>query len=75
MSTTTDYGVTGMTCDHCVRAVTTELSAVPGVHGVDVELNIEGASVVRVRSAEPLADDAVRSAVEEAGYTLQDTAP
>lgn len=75
MSTTTDYGVTGMTCDHCVRAVTTELAAVPGVHGVKVELNAGGTSVVRVRSADPLAEDDVRSAVEEAGYTLGGTAP
>lgn len=75
MSTTTAYAVTGMTCDHCVRAVTTELSAVPGVHDVDVELNVDGASIVRVRSAQPLAAVDVRSAVEEAGYTLEGTAP
>ena len=36
--TTTTYQVTGMTCDHCVRAVTTELIMLPGVRSVDVDL-------------------------------------
>ena len=35
MSTTTTFGVDGMTCGHCVSAVTSELSALPGVHDVD----------------------------------------
>lgn len=70
MSTTTTYGVTGMTCDHCVTAVTEEVTAIPGVTDVAVELVNEGTSTVRVVSDEPLQEDTVREAVEEAGYEL-----
>ncbi len=73
MSTTplsTTYAVDGMTCGHCVRSVTTELSALPGVKDVAVELNAGATSRVTVVSDEPLAGDAVRGAVDEAGYTL-----
>lgn len=66
----TDYLVDGMTCSHCVRSVTVELSAITGVAHVDVALNAGGLSRVRAASAAPLDDDQVRSAVEEAGYTL-----
>lgn len=66
----TDYLVDGMTCSHCVRSVTEELSAIAGVTDVDVNLNAGGTSRVRVASAAPLEDGQVRGAVEEAGYTL-----
>lgn len=65
--TTQTYAVTGMTCDHCVRAVTTELVMVPGVKGVDVDL---GSGTVTVTSDQPLDRDAVREAIDEAGYEL-----
>ncbi len=64
---TTTYRVEGMTCDHCVHAVTTELLLVPGVESVRVDL---GEGTVEVVSAEPLSEDDVRDAVDEAGYTL-----
>lgn len=67
--TTTTYRVTGMTCDHCVRAVTTELVMVPGVRSVDVDL-AEGA--VTVTSDGPLDLGEVREAIDEAGYALSD---
>jgi copper chaperone len=67
--TTTTYQVTGMTCDHCVRAVTTELVLLPGVRSVDVDL-ADGA--VTVTSDGPLDLDVVREAVDEAGYALAD---
>ena len=70
--TTTTYLVDGMTCEHCVRAVTTELSAVDGVTGVDVELHPGASSAVLVTSAAPLDDALVREAVDEAGYDLAD---
>jgi copper ion binding protein len=66
MSTAT-YTVTGMTCEHCVRSVTEELGALSGVTAVDVDLASGG---VTVTSDAPVADDAVRAAVEEAGYEL-----
>ena len=73
MSTTLTYRVAGLTCDHCVRAVTDELTALPGVRDVGVELVVGGTSTVRVVSDAPLADSAVRGAVDEAGYTLVGT--
>lgn len=65
-----DYLVEGMTCSHCVRSVTEELSAIAGVESVDVDLKAGGLSRVRVASVAPLGQDAVRAAVEEAGYAL-----
>lgn len=70
MSTTATYTVTGMTCDHCVRAVSTELLGVAGVSAVDVDLVTGGASIVTVTSETPLEHEAVAAAVDEAGYTL-----
>ena len=66
MSTAT-FTVVGMTCGHCVTSVTEEVSAVAGVTAVDVDLASGGLTVT---SAEPVDDDAVRAAVEEAGYEL-----
>jgi copper chaperone len=60
------YMVTGMTCEHCVAAVGEEVGAIPGVSDVNVEL-ASGAMVV---SGSDLDSDAVRVAVEEAGYSL-----
>ncbi len=67
---TTAYKVQGMTCDHCVRAVTSELSALVGVSEVSVNLNAGAVSDVTVTSSVALDDAAVRSAVDEAGYEL-----
>ncbi len=64
---TTSYTVVGMTCGHCVSAVTEEVSALPGVTGVDVDLATGGLTVT---SDAPVEEAAVRAAVEEAGYTV-----
>jgi len=69
MSVTTTYTVTGMTCTHCVQAVTSEICELPGVDSVEVDL---AASAVTVTSAAPLPVEAVRAAVDEAGYELAD---
>jgi len=61
------YQVTGMTCGHCVRAVTEELARLDGVREVSVELVPEGSSVVTVTSDGPLPADAVAAALDEAG--------
>ena len=61
------YVVTGMTCDHCKRAVTTELEGVEGVSKVDVDL---AAGTVTVESAEALDPAVVAAAVDEAGYEV-----
>ena len=65
--TTRTWTVTGMTCGHCVASVTEEVQEIPGVTAVDVVLE-NGA--VTVTSEQPIADDTVREAVEEAGYQL-----
>ncbi len=64
------YEVLGMTCAHCVSAVTEEVSAIPGVTGVSIELVPGGRSVVAVSSTAPLPEQVVGAAVEEAGYEL-----
>ena len=65
--TSQTYQVTGMSCEHCVRAVTGELSGLDGVREVTVELVPGGWSVVTVTSEEPLARNAVAAALDEAG--------
>src|SRR6202043_2013470 len=65
--TSTTYHVTGMTCEHCSRAASAELSALDGVTGVTVGLVPGGASAVTVESTTLLADEAVAAALEEAG--------
>ncbi|MFI7425941.1 heavy-metal-associated domain-containing protein [Micromonospora sp. NPDC049836] len=64
---TTTYQVQGMTCGHCVNSVSTEVSAIPGVTDVQVDL---ATGRVTVSSESPLDPDAVRAAVDEAGYDL-----
>ncbi|MEU1308055.1 heavy-metal-associated domain-containing protein [Streptomyces cinnamoneus] len=61
------YKVTGMTCGHCEGAVAQELSAVAGVTSVKAAA---ATGLVTVASAGPLDDEAVRAAVDEAGYEL-----
>ncbi|RXZ67859.1 heavy-metal-associated domain-containing protein [Agromyces albus] len=65
-----EFGVTGMTCSNCVRHVTEELTALDGVDGVDVALNVGGVSTVTLQSSVPLDDAAVTAAVAEAGYEV-----
>ena len=64
---TQTFTVVGMTCDHCVQAVTKELSGLDGVSRVDVDLS---SGVALVESLAPLDRDAVAAAVDEAGYEL-----
>ena len=61
------YSVTGMTCDHCVRAVEGEVGKIAGVASVTVDL---AAGQVTLRSEEPVDPAVVRAAVEEAGYEV-----
>jgi copper ion binding protein len=65
MSTT--YRVTGMTCAHCVSAITTEVGSVPGVADVRVDL---AAGAVEVASDRPVNRAALAEAVADAGYQL-----
>jgi copper chaperone len=59
-----DYTVEGMTCSHCVLSAREEVSEVPGVSAVDVEL----ASGRMAVTGQDIDDDAIRAAVADAGY-------
>lgn len=61
------FQVTGLTCGHCVAAVTEEVRLLPGVTGVTVELVAGGTSTLRITGTEPLHEALVAAAVEEAG--------
>jgi copper chaperone len=61
------YQVTGMTCEHCVHAVSTELENLEGVTGVAVDLVPGGRSAVTVTSQAPLPAQMVEAALDEAG--------
>ena len=65
--TTTTYPVTGMSCQHCVNAVTSELTGLDGVSGVTIDLVPDGTSLVTIISDSTLAEAAVGAALEEAG--------
>lgn len=67
---TQTFSVVGMTCDHCIAAVTQEVSQVPGVREVVIDLVPGAASTVTVTSDLPVSEDDVRAAVDEAGYDL-----
>ena len=67
MSTTTSYTVSGMTCSHCVNAVTEEVTKIPGVTDVQVDL---ASGAVTIASESGVDDSAVKAAVDEAGYEL-----
>lgn len=66
----TTIKVDGMTCGHCVHAVTTELTALPSVTDVAVDLHAGATSTVTITSEAPLADDDVRASIDEAGYVV-----
>jgi copper chaperone len=65
--TSATYRVTGMTCEHCVHAVSGELKNLGGVTGVTVALVPGGESGVTVSSGVPLTEQAVAAALDEAG--------
>ena len=60
------YQVEGMTCEHCVRSVSGEISAVPGVAAVHVELSSGRVTV----AGEGFSDEQIAAAVGEAGYAF-----
>jgi copper chaperone len=63
---TSNYTVVGMTCEHCVSSVTEEVSEVPGITDVDVDLATGRLTVIGT----DIDDATVQAAVEEAGYQL-----
>ncbi len=67
MSETKTYRVAGMSCGHCKAAVERELRAVEGVRAVDVDLDSKLVTV----SGAGLADERMRTAIEDAGYEAE----
>ena len=67
MSQTQTYEVVGMTCGHCVSSVSEEVGALVGVREVNVDL---GTGRLELTADQPVTTEAVRAAVEEAGYSL-----
>lgn len=67
MSSTATYTVSGMTCAHCVGSVTEEVTKIPGVTDVQVDL---ASGAVTIASETPVEETAVKAAVDEAGYEL-----
>ena len=67
MSSTATYTVSGMTCGHCVSSVTEEVTNIPGVTDVQVDL---ASGAVTITSETPVEETAVKAAVDEAGYEL-----
>lgn len=68
MSTTVK--ISGMTCGHCVNAVSEELSALDGVEHVTVNLVNGGISTARLTTTRPVSESAISEAVAEAGYVM-----
>ncbi|MFF4568992.1 heavy-metal-associated domain-containing protein [Streptomyces sp. NPDC001410] len=66
-SATAVYKVTGMSCGHCEGSVSSEISQIPGVSSVKA---VASTGEVTVVSEAPLDDEAVRAAVDEAGFEL-----
>lgn len=69
---TSTYTVVGMTCGHCVNAVSAEMGRLAGVNNVEVDLD---SGAVTVTSAGPLAAADVAAAIDEAGFELAASGP
>ena len=73
MTTSTEsFAVVGMSCQHCIDAVTAEVGRIPGVEQVEVDL---ATGTVRITSVGAVDRAAVRDAVEEAGFELSGDGP
>lgn len=70
MTITTNVAVSGMTCGHCVSAVSGAISALPGVVSVSVDLAPGAESRVTVSSLDALQPTELDAAVDEAGYEV-----
>jgi copper chaperone CopZ len=71
MSTiSTKVHVSGMTCGHCVSAVSEELEALSGVEEIDIDLNAGGITTVTITSTQKLSPSEIGEAVAEAGYLV-----
>ncbi|UJH69814.1 heavy-metal-associated domain-containing protein [Ornithinimicrobium sp. INDO-MA30-4] len=67
---TIDIKVSGMTCQHCINAVTEELTALDGVESVAVDLVTDGKSIVHIDTRQPVDAEQIAGAIDEAGYEV-----
>ena len=68
---TQTFPVTGLTCGHCVGAITSEVNALPGVTDVRIDLVGGGTSTLRITADKTVTDVEVTAALDEAGdYSL-----
>lgn len=67
---TTDFGVTGLTCNHCVMTVSRAAALVPGVTGVSIDLVANGQSTLHVESDSAADAVALDKAIGDVGYEL-----
>jgi copper chaperone len=67
MSVTTEYLVSGMHCQHCVASVTEEVSAIPGV--TDVHVDLDSGELIVTSDTDLFFSD-IEAAIDEAGYTV-----
>jgi copper chaperone CopZ len=63
-SETVVYSVPDISCDHCIAAITKEVTAVPGVNGLDIDLAAKTVSVDGGEAA------AIVAAIDEAGFDV-----
>jgi copper chaperone len=66
----TNVSVSGMTCGHCVSAVSEEIESLAGVENVEIDLNAGGISTVTITSTQELSPSDIGEAVAEAGYLV-----
>lgn len=67
---TTDFGVTGLTCNHCVMTVSRAAALVPGVRSVSIDLVPNGTSTLHVESDGVVDEATLEKAIDDAGYEL-----
>ena len=63
------YTVPDVSCEHCVSAITKELSQIDGVNKIDVDLKTKQ---VRVDAAESVPEGAIRDGIDEAGFDIKE---
>ncbi|MDO5673277.1 MAG: heavy metal-associated domain-containing protein [Actinomycetaceae bacterium] len=62
--------IAGMTCNNCVNHVTDELSLLDGIEAIEIDLKTNGISKATIVSTQALSSDAIKDAIDEAGYEL-----
>ncbi|MDR2481090.1 MAG: cation transporter [Spirochaetaceae bacterium] len=62
----TKVTVEGMSCEHCVKAVSSAIKEVQGVHKAEVNLKSKTAEI---EHSETVTLESLKTAIEQAGFT------